>query len=62
MRNRSGWWMIIVVMLLLDLYVFQIVKYLSSGSQRPNKNTCLHSLLASLFSSGWLLVIASGIQ
>lgn len=32
MRNRRGWWMIIVIMLLLDLYVFQVVKVLSSGA------------------------------
>jgi predicted MPP superfamily phosphohydrolase len=32
MRNRSGWWIIIVIMLLLDLYVFQIVKALAAGA------------------------------
>jgi uncharacterized protein len=32
MRNRSGWWIVIVIMLLLDFYVFQVVKALASGS------------------------------
>lgn len=37
MRNRSGWWMIIVIMLLLDLYVFQIIKALASGATVKTK-------------------------
>ena len=32
MRNRSGWWIILIVMVLLDLYVFQVVKSLTSGA------------------------------
>ncbi len=30
MRNRSGWWVIICIMLLLDVYVFQAVRALAS--------------------------------
>lgn len=37
MRNRSGWWIIIVVMLFLDLYVFQVVKALASGATERTK-------------------------
>jgi uncharacterized protein len=37
MRNRSGWWIVIVIMLLLDFYVFQVVKALASGSTEKVK-------------------------
>lgn len=37
MRNRSGWWIIIVIMLLLDLYVFQVIKALASGASEKTK-------------------------
>lgn len=37
MRNRSGWWTIIVIMLLLDLYVFQVIKALASGASEKTK-------------------------
>jgi uncharacterized protein len=39
MRNRSGWWIVIVIMLLLDFYVFQVVKALASGSTEKVKFT-----------------------
>lgn len=32
MRNSYGWWIIIASMLLLDIYVFQVLKYLTSGA------------------------------
>jgi hypothetical protein len=32
MRNRPGWWVIIVIMVLLDLYVFQVIKVLAAGT------------------------------
>jgi len=31
MRNSNGWWVIVAVMFLLDLYVFQAIKFLTSG-------------------------------
>ncbi len=37
MHNRSGWWMIVVFMLLLDLYVFQVVKGLAGGATEKTK-------------------------
>src|SRR3954468_7402821 len=37
MRNRSGWGIIIVIMLLLDLYVFQVVKALASGATEKTR-------------------------
>ncbi len=37
MRNRSGWWIIVIVMLLLDLYVFQVVKALTSNTTEKTK-------------------------
>lgn len=32
MRNSNGWWIIVAIMLLLDVYVFQVVKYLTQGA------------------------------
>ena len=37
MRNRSGWWSIILIMLLLDLYVFQVIKALASGASEKTR-------------------------
>lgn len=37
MRNRSSWWIIIVIMLLLDLYVFQVLKTLVSGASEKTR-------------------------
>lgn len=37
MRNRSSWWIIIVIMLLLDLYVFQVLKTLASGASEKTR-------------------------
>jgi predicted MPP superfamily phosphohydrolase len=37
MRNRSSWWIIIVIMLMLDLYVFQVVKTIAAGATEKTK-------------------------
>lgn len=37
MRNRSGWWIVMVIMLLLDLYVFQAVKALASEASEKTR-------------------------
>ncbi len=37
MHNRSGWWIVIIIMLLLDLYVFQAVKALAMGTTDRTK-------------------------
>ena len=37
MRNRSGWWIIVICILLLDLYVFQVVKALASGANEKTR-------------------------
>ncbi|WP_147202644.1 metallophosphoesterase [Segetibacter aerophilus] len=37
MRNRSSWWIIIVIMLMLDLYVFQVLKALASGASEKTR-------------------------
>ncbi len=37
MHNRSGWWLIVVIMILLDLYVFQVLKTLVSGATEKSK-------------------------
>src|SRR4051794_9252315 len=37
MRNWSGWWMIIVIMLLMDLYVFMGVRTVSQSSGEKTK-------------------------
>ena len=51
MRNRSGWWIIIVLMILLDLYVFQVVKALSAGATEKTKLV--------IYSIYWTLSISS---
>lgn len=51
MRNRSGWWMIIIVMLLLDFYVFQVIKALTTGVTEKSKIT--------IFSIYWTLSISA---
>ncbi len=51
MRNRSGWWIIIVIMLLLDLYVFQVIRALSSGSTEKTRLT--------IYSIYWIISIAA---
>lgn len=50
MRNRSGWWIIIVIMILLDLYVFQVVKALASGASEKTRLV--------IYSVYWTLSIA----
>jgi uncharacterized protein len=37
MRNRGGWWIILIIMLLLDLYVFQVIKALASGASEKTR-------------------------
>lgn len=37
MRNLSGWWIIVAIMVVLDLYVFQVVKSLASGASDKAK-------------------------
>lgn len=37
MRNGMGWWVAVLVMLLLDLYVFQVIKALASGATEKTK-------------------------
>ena len=39
MHSRSGWWIVIIVMVLLDLYVFQAVKALTMGATEKTKLT-----------------------
>ncbi len=51
MRNRSGWWVIIIIMLLLDLYVFQVVRALASGASERTKMI--------VFTAYWTVSIAA---
>jgi predicted MPP superfamily phosphohydrolase len=51
MRNRSGWWMIVIVMILLDLYVFQVVKSLTSEASEKTRLV--------VYSIYWTLSIAA---
>ena len=37
MRNRSGWWIIVLIMVALDLYVFQVIKALASGATEKTR-------------------------
>ncbi|HEX8332542.1 MAG TPA: metallophosphoesterase, partial [Segetibacter sp.] len=37
MRNRSGWWIIVLIMIALDFYVFQVIKALASGATERTK-------------------------
>lgn len=55
MRNSGSWWIIVVVMILLDLYVFQVVKLLANGASEKTK-----LIIYSLY---WLVsVTAAGIM
>ncbi len=51
MRNRSGWWIIIVIMLLLDLYVFQVIKALASGASEKTRLV--------IYSVYWILSVSA---
>src|SRR4051794_17081211 len=37
MRNWSGWWIVIVIMLLIDLYVFMAVRSVSQNTGEKTK-------------------------
>ena len=51
MRNRSGWYVIVFIMLLLDVYVFQVVKALASGATEKTRLI--------VFSIYWTVSLAS---
>jgi hypothetical protein len=51
MRHRGGWWVIVVIMILLDFYVFQVVKSLASGATEKTKVV--------IYSIYWSLSIAA---
>ena len=51
MRNRSSWWIIVVIMVILDLYVFQVVKSIASGASEKTKLI--------VFTIYWLISITS---
>lgn len=37
MGNHRAWWMVVIIMLLLDLYVFQVIKFLVAGYSEKSK-------------------------
>ncbi|WP_207496632.1 metallophosphoesterase [Aridibaculum aurantiacum] len=51
MRNRGTWWIIILIMLMLDLYVFQVIKALASGASDRVRLT--------IYSIYWIISIAA---
>jgi predicted MPP superfamily phosphohydrolase len=51
MRNRSGWWMIVIIMIILDFYVFQVIKALASGATERTRLV--------IFSIYWTISIAA---
>lgn len=58
MRNSSGWWIVVILMVLLDLYVFQVVKALASGaSERSKLIIYVIYWVISIATSGMLLVL-----
>jgi len=50
MRNTSGWWIVVVVMLLIDLYVFMAVRTVSQNSSDKTRIT--------IYSIYWLISAA----
>ncbi len=58
MRNSSGWWIVAIIMIVLDLYVFQIVKALASGtSDRAKFAIYIIYWVISIAASGTLLLL-----
>jgi uncharacterized protein len=51
MRNSPFWWVIIALMILLDLYIFQVLKYISL-SAAPRTKTIIYSIY-------WIISIAA---
>jgi uncharacterized protein len=51
MRNSSFWWVLLVLMLLLDIYVFQVIKYVSQNAGPRTKMI--------LYSSYWVVSIGA---
>ncbi len=49
MRNWGGWWIIIAIMLLIDLYVFMAVRTVSQNSGEKTK--------IALYSAFWLVSV-----
>ncbi|MDB5193893.1 MAG: metallophosphoesterase [Segetibacter sp.] len=58
MRNRSGWWVIVVIMFLFDFYVFQVIKSLASGiSERARISIYIAYWTISLLAIAFMLVM-----
>ena len=57
MRNRSGWWIIIVIMLLLDLYIFQVIKALTSEASGKTRTIIYFVYWALSFSAVAFLIL-----
>lgn len=51
MRNRSGWWIIVLIMVLLDVYVFQAVRALTNGASEKTRII--------IYSIYWAISVAS---
>ncbi len=51
MRNKSGWWIIVSIMIILDLYVFQVIKALASGATEKTRLI--------IFAVYWIISIAA---
>jgi predicted MPP superfamily phosphohydrolase len=53
MRNATGWWIVVGIMLLLDLYIFQVVKALTSGAAEKTRMV--------VFAVYWIIsIVAAG--
>jgi uncharacterized protein len=50
MRNTSGWWIVVLVMLLIDLYVFMAVRTVTQSSGEKTRIT--------VYSIYWLISVA----
>lgn len=51
MRNSGMWWVIIILMLLLDLYVFQVIRTLASGASEKWR--------MAIFSAYWIVSLTA---
>ncbi|MES1214438.1 MAG: metallophosphoesterase, partial [Bacteroidota bacterium] len=56
MRNSPFWWVLLAVMVLLDLYVFQVVKYVSHSAGSKTK-MILYSIYWIISASAILFLI-----
>src|SRR5882762_8968097 len=56
MRNTSGWWIVILIMLLIDLYVFMAVRTVSQNSGDKTRIT-IYSIYWVISAAGVITIL-----